>query len=65
MISAVAKKVFLGFRLNPDLKKQLEEIAAHEERSLSQICELLLRKGVDGYKKEGAAYFRRTIASRA
>src|SRR5437763_624728 len=47
IISLVAKKVFLGFRLSPDLRKQLEEIAAHEERSLSQICELLLRKGVE------------------
>jgi hypothetical protein len=58
------KKVFLGFRLSPDLRKQLEEIAAHEERSLSQICELLLRKGVESYRKEGAAYFRRMIAGR-
>ena len=65
IISAVAKKAFLGFRLSPDLKRQLEGIAVHEERSLSQICELLLRKGVDGYKREGAAYFRRMIARKA
>jgi hypothetical protein len=31
-----------------------------EERSVSQVCELLLRKGIDAYKKEGAKYLRRS-----
>lgn len=29
-----------------------------EERSVSQICELLLRKGVEAYKQEGPKYLR-------
>jgi hypothetical protein len=40
------------------MKKTLETIAAREGRSVSQICELLLKRGVDAYKKEGAKYFR-------
>jgi len=29
-------------------------------RSVSQVCELLLRRGVDAYKKEGARHVQRT-----
>jgi len=58
----VAKKVFLGVRLNPELKGKLEEIAEAEERSVSQICEMLLRKGLDGYRKEGSKYLRHYLA---
>ena len=56
MISAVARKMFLGIRINPELKKTLEQIGDAEERSVSQICELLLRKGVDAYRKDGPIY---------
>ena len=58
----MAKRAFIAFRLNPDLKKQLEEIAAAEERSISQICEMLLRKGVEGYKKKGPQYLQRFLS---
>ena len=56
MISAVARKMFLGIRINPELKKALEQIGDAEERSVSQICELLLRKGVETYRKDGPVY---------
>jgi hypothetical protein len=59
----VAKKEFLAFRLIPDLKKEIEEIARREQRSVSQICELLLRGGVDAYKKDGPEYVQRLLAS--
>jgi predicted transcriptional regulator len=55
----MARKIFLGVRIDPDLKKSLEEMARAEERSVSQVCELLLRKGIDAYEKEGAKYLRR------
>jgi hypothetical protein len=58
MITLMARKIFLGIRIDPDLKKLLEEIGDAEERSVSQICELLLRKGVGSYKKEGSKYLR-------
>lgn len=56
MILPVARKIFLGIRISPELKKILEEIGKTEERSVSQICELLLRRGVETYKKAGSKY---------
>jgi hypothetical protein len=50
----MARRAFLGFRLKPELKMELEEIAKREERSLSQVCEILLRNGIDSYKKGGS-----------
>ena len=32
------------------------------ERSVSQICELLLRAGVDAYKKKGHKYLQRLLS---
>lgn len=56
----MARKVFLGIRIDPDLKTVLEEIGEAETRSVSQICELILKKGVDAYQKEGPKYFKRS-----
>jgi hypothetical protein len=64
MIRFMARKVFLGIRINPGLKEILEEIADVEERSVSQICELLLRRGADAYKKEGTKYLQRSLSRR-
>ena len=55
----MARRIFIGIRIDPELKKSLDEMGHSEERSVSQVCELLLRKGVDAYKKEGAKYLRR------
>ena len=60
IIQRMARKVFLGIRIDPELKKSLEEMGRAEERSVSQVCELLLRKGTDAYKKGGAKYLRAT-----
>jgi hypothetical protein len=56
MICVMARKLFLGIRIDLELKKALEQIGDAEERSVSQICELLLRNGVEAYKKEGVKY---------
>ena len=58
----MARKVFVGVRIDPELKTVLEEIGEAETRSVSQICEFLLKKGVDAYKKEGAKYFKRSVS---
>lgn len=58
----MARKVFLGIRIDPELKKTLEEIGNTEERSVSQICELILRKGADAYKREGSKYLQRSLS---
>lgn len=58
----VAKSAFLGMRISPELRKQLAQIALREERSTSQICEVLLRGGVAAYQKEGTKYLQRILA---
>jgi hypothetical protein len=62
MIRFMARKVFLGIRINPELKKTLEQVADAEERSVAQICELLLRTGIDAYKKNGTKYLQRSMS---
>jgi len=64
IVCDVVKKAFLGFRLVPELKAELEKVAAREERSVSQICEILLRIGVDAYKKDGSKYLQRFLSRR-
>lgn len=58
----MAKKDFLAFRINPDLKQQIEAIADEEQRSISQICELFLKGAVEDYKKDGPQYIQRLLA---
>ena len=55
----MARKIFVGIRIDQELKRSLDELGEAEERSVSQICELLLRRGVEAYKKEGAKYLRK------
>jgi hypothetical protein len=55
-------KQFLAFRISPALKHEIQEIANHEARSVSQICELLLVDGVEAYKKEGSKFMQRLVA---
>jgi hypothetical protein len=59
----MAKSAFLGIRMNPELKTQIGKIAQKEERSISQICEVLLRGGVAAYLKEGSKYLQRHLSN--
>ena len=52
----MTKKIFLAFRVTPDLKEKIEEIANIEQRSVSQICDLFLRGGVEAYRRERGHY---------
>jgi len=52
----------LAFRIPADLKKKLQRLSKQEARSLSQICELLLRIGVEEYDREGHRYLQKVIA---
>jgi hypothetical protein len=56
------KKNFVAFRIPPELKKQIQEIADREARSVSQICGLLLIDGVEAYKRDGAKFMRRLVS---
>ena len=60
----MAKSAFLGMRISPELRKHLEQIALREERSISQICEVLLRGGVAAYQRDGSKYLERILAKR-
>ena len=57
------KNAPLAFRIPSDLKKDLQRIATREARSMSQICELLLRIGVEAYEKDGARYLQRLLSN--
>jgi predicted DNA-binding protein len=52
----------LAFRIPTELKKRLQAAAKREARSLSQVCEILLRLGVEAYEKEGAKYLQRFLS---
>jgi hypothetical protein len=53
----------LAFRIQTELKKRLVKLAKQEARSLSQICEMLLKIGVDEYDKEGHKYLQKILIS--
>jgi len=55
------KNTPLAFRISSELKKNLQRIADHEARSISQVCEILLTIGVDVYEKEGTKYLQRFL----
>jgi predicted transcriptional regulator len=58
-IACVKREELIGVRVSMELKQQLEQIAAEEERTLSKLCEMLLRAAVASYKKEGREYLKK------
>jgi hypothetical protein len=61
-ISRVARTGVLVFRVDPALRRDIQRIAEEEQRTLTQVCEMLLNEGVEAYKKEGAKFMQRLIA---
>lgn len=53
----------LAFRISAELKKKLLKVARLEARSLSQICEMLLKIGVDEYDRDGHKYLQKVLTS--
>jgi hypothetical protein len=60
MMSA-KKNAPLAFRIPGELKRELQYIADREARSISQICEILLRIGAEQYSKEGSLFLQRFL----
>jgi predicted DNA-binding protein len=56
------KNAPLAFRIPAELKERLQVVAKREERSLSQVCEMMLRLGVEGCEKEGPKYLQRYLS---
>jgi len=50
------------FRVDPALRRDIQRIADEEQRTLTQVCEMLLNEGIEAYKKEGAKFMQRLIA---
>ena len=53
---------FLVFRVDPTLKRDIQRIADEEQRTITQICEMLLYEGVEAYKKDGPKFIQRLVA---
>jgi hypothetical protein len=54
----------LAFRIPAELKQSLQQVADREARSISQICEILLRIGTERYMKEGSRLLERYLSRR-
>ena len=50
------------FRVDPELRGDIQRIAEEEQRTITQICEMLLHEGVEAYKKEGSKFVQRLVA---
>jgi hypothetical protein len=61
-ISEVARTGVLIFRVASELRQDIQRIAEEEQRTLTQICEMLLYEGVESYKKEGTKFMQRLVA---
>ncbi len=64
MQSEMRKDTALSFRVASTLKAELESLAMKEGRSVAQVCEALIRGGLEGYKKEGSKYLQRFLLRR-
>ena len=40
----------------------VQRIADEEQRTIAQVCEMLLHEGVETYKKEGPKFMQRLVA---
>jgi hypothetical protein len=55
------KDARLTFRVQSNLKKEIQEIAIREGYSAALICEAFLRAGSDAYKKRGSKFAQQVI----
>jgi hypothetical protein len=55
------KDTRLTFRVNSNLKKELEGIATREAQSVARICEAFLVAGADTYRKKGAKFLQALV----
>lgn len=52
----------VGFRLSENLKRELNDVAKREGRTLSQVCEIFVYGGLEEYKREGSKYLQRLLS---
>src|ERR1035437_7750845 len=44
------------------LRRDVRRIVDEEQRTITQVCEMLLHEGVEAYKKEGPKFIQRLVA---
>jgi len=57
-MARMKKDTRLTFRVNSDLKRDVEAIATREGQSVARICEAFITAGSDAYKKQGTKFLR-------
>jgi len=60
-MAPMKKDTRLTFRVNSDLKRDVEAIATREGQSVARICEAFIMAGSDAYKKQGTKSLRRML----
>jgi hypothetical protein len=55
------KDTRLSFRVQSNLKKEIEAIAEREGQSAARICEAFLFAGSEAYKKQGRKFLERML----
>jgi hypothetical protein len=60
-MARMKKDTRLTFRVNSDLKRNVEAIATREGQSVARICEAFIVAGSDSYKKQGTKFLRRML----
>jgi hypothetical protein len=55
------KETTVSVRISADMKSKIRAIAHREARSVSQVCEVFLKLGVEYYDKEGPKFLQRSI----
>jgi hypothetical protein len=63
MIVCVPRKIFLGIRINPELKNLLEEIGKLKNEVSPRFASCSCERGTDAYKKAGPKYLQRLRSS--
>jgi predicted HicB family RNase H-like nuclease len=61
MVALMKKDAQFTLRIPTSLRRELQDIANHERRSLAQICEAFMRAGSEGYKKQGGKFLQRFL----
>ena len=61
MVALMKKDAQFTLRIPTSLRRELQDIANRERRSLAQICEAFMRAGSEGYKKQGGKFLQRFL----
>jgi predicted HicB family RNase H-like nuclease len=61
MVALMKKDAQFTLRIPTSLRRELQDIANRERRSLAQICEAFMRAGSEGYMKQGSKFLQRFL----